>query len=331
MQQTVGIRCDDRRRHLYVVGKTGMGKSTLLQNLIGEDIVAGRGCCLVDPHGDLADSVLAAVPSYRTNDVILFDAGDHAHPVAFNPLADVLPDRRPLVASSILTAFKKLYADSWGPRMEHILRNSVLTLLEVPGSSLVSLARLLGDARYRDSLVSRLEDPVVRAFWQREFAAMPARLQAEAIAPVQNKVGHFVSSPLLRNILGQPRSTINLRTIMDCGQVLIVNLSKGRIGEDASDLLGALLVSSIQLAAMSRADAEESQCPDFFLYVDEFQSFATESFASILSEARKYRLCLTLANQYLVKMEESIAAAVFGNVGSLLTFQVCAPGCRVDC
>jgi hypothetical protein len=321
-KQEIGIRGDDRRRHLYVVGKTGMGKSTLLQNLLGEDIGKGRGCGLIDPHGDLVEAVLAAVPSQRTNDVVLFDAGDRAYPVAFNPLADASPERRPLVASAILTAFKKIYADSWGPRMEHIFRNSLLTLLEVPGASLVSLVRLLGDARYRDTVTSCLSDPVVRAFWQQEFAGMPARLQAEAIAPIQNKCGQFVSSPLLRHILGQPRSTIDLRKIMDTGQVFLANLSKGRVGEDASDLLGALLVSSVQLAAMSRADAAEAERRDFFLYVDEFQSFATESFASILSEARKYRLCLTLANQYLAQVDEPVAAAVFGNVGSVFSFQV---------
>jgi hypothetical protein len=317
-----GIRPDDRRRHLYIVGKTGMGKSTLLLNLLTADIAAGHGCCLVDPHGDLAEAILPQIPSKRTNDVILFDAGDQSHPIAFNPLADCDPQARPLVASGMLAAFKKLYGDSWGPRLEHIFRNCLLALLEIPGASLVSIVQLLGDGAYRRSIVNRVRDPVVRSFWLNEFAAMPAKLQAEAIAPIQNKVGHFVSSPLLRHILGQPRSTIDLRRIMDRGQVLIINLSKGRTGEDASSLLGSLLITSLQLAAMSRADVREDQRPDFHLYVDEFQHFATESFATVLSEARKYRLSLTLANQYLAQMDDATAAAVFGNAGSLLSFQV---------
>lgn len=321
-RRTVGIRTEDRRRHLYIVGKTGMGKSTLLSNLLVDDIRAGRGCCLVDPHGDLAEAVLAAVPSQRTNDVVLFDAGDQQHPVSFNPLADCSPQARPLVASGMLSAFKKLYGDSWGPRMEHIFRNCLLALLETPGASLVSLVQLLGDVRYRQKVVNRVTDPVVRAFWQQEFAALPPKFQAEAIAPIQNKVGQFVSSPLLRHILGQSRSTIDLRRVMDEGRVLIVNLSKGRVGEDAANLLGSLAITALQLAAMSRADVSEAGRRDCYLYVDEFQNFATESFATILSEARKYRLCLTLANQYLDQMDEATAAAVFGNVGSLLCFQV---------
>ncbi|HEX4129567.1 MAG TPA: type IV secretory system conjugative DNA transfer family protein [Pirellulales bacterium] len=251
-----------------------------------------------------------------------FDAGDQNHPLAFNPLADCDSRSRPLVTSGILTAFKKIWGDFFGPRMEHIFRNCLLALLETPDASLVSLVQLLGDGAYRRSIVQRIRDPVVRSFWLNEFAGMPQKLQAEAIAPIQNKVGQFVSSPLLRHILGQPRSTIDLRQIMDRGQVLVVNLSKGRVGEDASSLLGSLLITSLQLAAMSRADVREDQRPDFHLYVDEFQHFATESFAIVLSEARKYRLSLTLANQYLAQLDEATAAAVFGNAGSLVSFQV---------
>jgi hypothetical protein len=227
-----------------------------------------------------------------------------------------------LVASGIVSAFKKLYSDSWGPRMEHILRNALLALLEVPGTSLLSLLRMLSEAKYREAILKRVTDPVVSAFWNREFAAMHAKLQVEAIAPIQNKVGHFVSSPLTRNIVGQSRSTIDLRRIMDEGKVLIVNLSKGRIGDDASPLLGSLLVSAIQIAAMSRSNVAEADRRDWYLYVDEFQNFATESFATILSEARKYRLNLTIENKYLAKLDEATAAAVFGNVGTLLCFQV---------
>lgn len=317
-----GMKLDDRRRHLVIVGKTGMGKSTLLQNLVTSDIAAGHGVGLVDPHGDLAEAILELVPRQRTNDIVLLDAGDRANPVAFNPLACNDPTQRSLVVSGIVSAFKKLYGESWGPRMEHILRNALLTLIAVPGASLLSLLRLLADKGYREAILRTVADPVVRSFWIDEFGSWSERYRTEALAPVQNKLGHFLSSPVLRAITGQARSTIDLRRIMDRGQVLLVNLSKGRTGEDASALLGALLVTSIQQAAMSRADVPEAARRDFFLYVDEFQNFATDSFATILSEARKYRLSLTLAHQFLAQLPEATAAAVFGNVGSLVSFQV---------
>ncbi len=328
-RQRFGVLPDDRLRHAVVIGKTGMGKSTLLQQLIASDLAAGRGLALVDPHGDLTEAVLRSVPRSRSNDVILFDAADADFPVAFNVLACADPSQRPLLASGILAAFKKLFADSWGPRLEHILRNSLLTLLEVPGSTLVSLLRLLGDARFRQQIVQKISDPVVRGFWQQEFAGMPPKLQAEAISPVQNKVGHFVSSPLLRNIVGQPTNLLDLRQILDEGKVLLVNLSKGRLGDDASGLLGSLLVTALQLAAMSRADVPEDYRRPFFLYVDEFQNFATESFATILSEARKYRLGLTLAHQYLAQLDDATRAAVFGNVGTMVAFQVGADDAEI--
>ena len=324
-----GIRPDDRLRHLAILGKTGMGKSTLLYNLLTTDIAAGRGVCLIDPHGDLAESLLSAVPRHRTNDVVLFDAGDREYPLAFNPLSCRDADRRPLVAAGVLSAFKKLYSDSWGPRLEHILRNALLALLEVPGTSLVSVLSLLSDAKFRQRITAMVSDPVVKAFWEREFASMHPKLQVEAIAPIQNKVGAFVSSPLLRNIVGQSVNRLDLRKVMDEGQVLIVNLSKGRIGEDASTLLGSLLVTSLQIAAMGRADIPEEQRREFHIYVDEFQNFATDSFATILSEARKYRLSLTLANQYLAQMNEQTESALFGNVGTLLAFQVGARDAEV--
>jgi hypothetical protein len=328
-REPCGILPDDRRRHVVVEGKTGMGKSTLLQNLIGSDIAAGRGVGLIDPHGDLCEAVLASVPARRTNDVILFDAGDATHPIAFNVLSCPDPALRPLLASGILSSFKKLYREFWGPRMEHILRNALLAVLEETAPSLLSVLKLLSDRRYRDHLVPRLKDPVVRAFWEQEFAKWPVKLQSEAAAPVQNKLGHFVSSPLLRNILGQPRSTLDLRRAMDEGKVLLVNLSKGRIGDDASALLGSFLVTAIQLAAMSRAQLPEDARRDFYLYVDEFQNFATESFATILSEARKYRVSLTIANQYLAQMDEVTRSAVFGNVGTLVAFQVGAEDAEI--
>ncbi len=328
-REVFGIARDDRRRHLAVIGKTGMGKTTLLQNLIASDIATGHGVGLLDPHGDLAESLLDLVPSRRTNDVILFDVGDWEHPVAFNPLACPDPMQRPLVAASVLSAFKKLYADSWGPRLEHILRNALLALLEVPGTSLLSLQQMLANPSYRKTVVGQVSDPVVRSFWIDEFGAWNDRFRSEAVAPIQNKVGQFLSNPILRAITGQAKSTIDLPRAMDAGQVLIVNLSKGRVGEDASSLLGSLLVTSIQQAAMARAGVREEDRRDFYLYVDEFQNFATESFATILSEARKYRLNLTIANQYLAQMDEPTRDAVFGNVGSLVCFQVGAQDAEI--
>jgi hypothetical protein len=321
-RETFGMHLDHRRRHMAVIGKTGMGKSTLLLNLVASDIAAGHGTGLIDPHGDLAESILELVPPERTNDVVLLDAGDRDFPVAFNPLHCNNPAARPLIASGIVSAFKKLYGDSWGPRLEHILRNSLLALVAVPGTSLLSLLRLLSDQRYRAAILRKVDDPVVRAFWIDEFGSWNDRYRTEALAPIQNKVGQFLSNPILRAITGQARSTIDLRRVMDEGRVLIANLSKGRTGEDASGLLGALLVTGLQQAAMGRADVCEADRRDFFLYVDEFQNFATESFATILSEARKYRLSLTIANQYLAQMDDATRNAVFGNVGSLVSFQV---------
>lgn len=321
-KEEFGLRIDDRRRHLAIVGKTGMGKSTLLSNLITADIQAGRGVVLIDPHGDLAEQVLATIPSGRTGDVVYFDAGDREFPVAFNPLGHHDPGRRALVAAGVVAAFKKLFADSWGPRLEHILRNALLAVMESPDTTLISLQRMLFDSSFCKGIVSRVSDPAVAAFWQTEWSSWRDAYRNEAIAPVVNKLGHLLSNPILRSVVGQKHGRVDLRQIIDTEQVLIANLSKGRIGEDASNLLGSFLIASLQLAAMSRADVTEEQRRDCFLYVDEFQNFATDSFATILSEARKYRLNLTIANQYLEQIDESVLAAVFGNIGSLLSFQV---------
>ena len=322
LKDEFGLMLDDRRRHLAIVGKTGMGKSTLLNNLVTADIQNGRGVVLIDPHGDLAEEIADQVPRSRTADVLYFDAGDREYPIAFNPLSHHDPSQRALVASGVVAAFKKMFADSWGPRLEHILRNALLALLESPNTTLISLNRMLFDAAYCKGITSRVSDPAVSAFWATEWKGWRESYRNEAIAPVLNKLGHFLSNPILRSIVGQERSRVDLRRIIDNEQVLIANLSKGKIGEDACNLLGSFLISSLQLAAMSRADMAEAERRDCFLYVDEFQNFATDSFAAILSEARKYRLNLTIANQYLEQIEDSVLAAVFGNVGSLLSFQV---------
>ena len=319
--RSFGIKREDRRRHVAVIGKTGMGKSTLLLGLIANDLQAGRGVCLIDPHGDLAETVLRYIPKRRTNDVILFDAGDREYAPAYNPFDCGPGQDRSLTAASIVMSFKKLFGDSWGPRLENTLRNAVFALLEVPGSSFETLMRLLSDRHFRDCVVAQVQDPIVRDYFLNVFAAKSRREQEETVSPIQNKVGQFLSSPLVRAIVTQP-GKIHLREIMDREQILIVNLSKGRIGEDATTLLGSLLVSGLQQAAMSRSDIPEAERRDCYLYVDEFQNFATDSFATILSEARKYRLNLTIANQYLDQMEEGTRQAVFGNVGSLFCFQI---------
>jgi len=317
-----GIKPLDRRRHIYVIGKTGMGKSTLLENMIYSDIMAGKGVGLIDPHGDLSDAILSFIPPNRTNDVVLIDPADKEYAVAFNMLENVDPALNSIVCSGLIGIFKKIYAESWGPRLEHILRNTILALLEYPGTTMLGITRILQDEEFRKKIVKKIEDPVVKSFWVNEFAKMSDRLRTEAISPIQNKVGQFLSSHTIRNIVGQPKSTVDLRFCMDKGKIVIINLSKGKIGEDNSALLGAMFITKFQLDAMSRAAIPEKDRKDFYLYVDEFQNFATESFATILSEARKYRLNLTMANQYIAQMPDEVRDAVFGNVGSILSFQV---------
>jgi hypothetical protein len=277
---------------------------------------------VIDPHGDLAEAVLRFVPKSRTNDVILFDPSDKDFPVAFNVLEGKNPEQRGLIASGLIGVIKKLNIDSWGPRLEHFLRNTVLALVEAPDTTMLGITRMLVDKVYRAKILHYVEDPMVRSFWETEFSALAPQKLAEAVGPIQNKVGQFLSTPVIRNIVGQPKSTLDLRFAMDTGKIVIVNLSKGKIGEDNSALLGSLLVTKFQLDAMSRADIPEKDRKDFYLYVDEFQNFATDSFATILSEARKYRLNLTMANQYVAQMSEEVQAAVFGNVGSLVSFQI---------
>ena len=321
-RKTFGIRRDDRRKHIYVIGKTGMGKTTLLENMAIQDIRRGEGLGVIDPHGEFAEKMLDFVPPDRLGEVIYLNPADLDWPIAFNVVEKVEPEQRHLVASGLIEVFKKIWSESWGPRLEYVLRNVILALLEYPGSTLLGIMRMLTDRTYRKEVVSKITDPVVKSFWTKEFERYPYQFAAEAVAPIQNKVGQFLTSPVIRNIVGQTRSAINLREVMDKGKILIVNLAKGRLGEDNSALLGAMLITKIQLAAMSRVDLPEEQRKDFYLYVDEFQNFATDSFVNILSEARKYRLSLTLANQYISQMPEAVRDAVFGNVGTIIAFRV---------
>ena len=308
---------------MYIVGKTGMGKTNLLENMAIQDIENGRGVCYIDPHGDTAEKLIKIIPSERINDVIYFNPADQNFPVAFNVMEKVDPEYRHLVASGLVGVFKKIWADSWGPRLEYILRNAILALLEYPGSTLLGVTRILVDKRYRQRVVEKVTDPVVKSFWVDEFTKWNERVLQEVISPIQNKVGQFISSSLIRNIVGQTKSSFDVRDVMDKQKILVMNLSKGRIGEDASALLGAMMITKIQLAAMGRVDIPEETRKDFYLYVDEFQNFATESFANILSEARKYRLNLVLANQYIAQIEEDgVRDSIFGNAGTIISFRV---------
>jgi len=308
---------------MYIIGKTGMGKTNLLENMAIQDIENGRGVCYIDPHGDTAEKLIKIIPSERINDVIYFNPADQNFPVAFNVMEKVDPEYRHLVASGLVGVFKKIWADSWGPRLEYILRNAILALLEYPGSTLLGVTRILVDKRYRQRVVEKITDPVVKSFWVDEFTKWNERVLQEVISPIQNKVGQFISSSLIRNIVGQTKSSFDVRDVMDKQKILVMNLSKGRIGEDASALLGAMMITKIQLAAMGRVDIPEETRKDFYLYVDEFQNFATESFANILSEARKYRLNLVLANQYIAQIEEDgVRDSIFGNAGTIISFRV---------
>jgi Type IV secretion-system coupling protein DNA-binding domain len=321
-----GIKTDDRRRHMYLIGKTGMGKTTLMENMVIQDIQNGHGVAFLDPHGDSVQRILDCVPASRINDVVYFNPADMEYPVAFNILESVDPKYKHLVASGLMGVFTKIWANLWSARMEYILNNTILALLDSPGNTLLGITRMYVDKKYRKKIVDNIKDPMVRAFWVDEFANYNEKYRTEAIAPIQNKVGQFLSSGIIRNIVGQPKSTIDLREIMDNQKILIMDLSKGKVGEDNSALLGAMLVTKIQLAAMSRTDIEEKDRKDFYLYVDEFQNFATESFATILSEARKYRLNLIVGHQYIAQLEEDkstkVRDAIFGNVGTIVVFRI---------
>lgn len=320
-----GIKAEDRTRHMYVIGKTGMGKSTLLENMAVQDIQSGEGLCFIDPHGKSAELLLNYIPEHRVKDVVYFAPFDIDYPIAFNVMEDVGYDKRHLVVSGLMATFKKIWVDAWSARMEYILSNTLLALLEYPGATLLGVNKMYADKEYRKKVVANITDPAVKSFWVDEFAKYTDKFAAEATPAIQNKIGQFTNNPLIRNIIGQPKSSFDIRKMMDERKILIVNLSKGRVGESNANLLGAMIITKVYLAAMSRADASEKQMkalPNFYLYVDEFQSFANESFADILSEARKYKLNLTIAHQYVEQMTDEVRAAVFGNVGTMIVFRV---------
>ena len=316
-----GLFGNDRRRHCYTIGKSGVGKSTLLKNMMIQDIMAGHGVGFIDPHGDDAEDLLNLIPSQRMRDVVYFNPGDRAFPMGLNLLRNFEGIPRDMVVSAIVSAFKSVWGDFWGPRMQHILSAVIASLADCENTSILGIQRMLLDEQYRSWVVRQVKDPLVRYFWTHEFPQYK-RIQAEALGPIQNKVGQLTMSPILRNILGQVGTAFDARFIMDKQKIFIANLSKGKLGEDKSNLLGALLVTQFQFAAMSRTDIPQQDRKDFFLFVDEFSSFATDSFASILSEARKFRLCLTLSNQFTEQLRPEIRAAIFGNVGSIISFQI---------
>jgi hypothetical protein len=321
-EQPFGLSRVDRRHHCYVIGQTGSGKTTLLKNLILQDIEAGEGVGVIDPHGDLAEELLDHVPRTRTDHVVYFNPADLDYPIGFNLLRTAPTESRHLAASGIVGAFKSIWRDSWGPRLEYILYASLAALLDCENATLLGVQRMLSDRNYRDWVVRQVKDPVVRSFWEREFAGYDKRLASEAVAPIQNKIGQLLMSPPIRNILGQVRSKVDPAFMMDTGRIFIANLSKGRLGEDKSNLLGAVLVSQFQLAAMARAGVPSEERRAFHLFVDEFQNFASDSFASILSESRKYALSMVLSHQYTQQLRTEVQDAVFGNVGTLISFRV---------
>jgi hypothetical protein len=321
-RRVFGIKQADRRSHMYLIGKTGTGKTTLLERMIEQDITSGAGLVLLDPHGDLVERLLLKVPENRKDDLIYFNVPDTVNLLGFNPLQNIIPAKRPLAASGLLEAFKKIWAESWGPRLEHILRNALLVLLDQPEANLGDILRLLDDSEYRKNAALNVANAQVRHFWLREYDDYPARFRAEAIAPIQNKVGAFLSNPILHGILTKTQSDFDLRQVMDQGKILLVNLAKGKIGEDSAALLGAMLVSKIGQTALSRADMPESNRRDFFVFLDEFQNFTTLSFASMLSELRKYRVNLILAHQYLSQLDLQIRDAILGNAGTIVSFRL---------
>lgn len=315
-----GIKEGDRRRHIWSIGKTGTGKSTLIANMAIDDFKKNRGVAVIDPHGDLCETLLDYIPKRRINDTIYFNPADKEHPIAINPLEVGSKGEAELVVSGLMSIFTKVWANVWSARMEYILRNSFMTLAQVPETTIEDVLKLFVDKNYRRKILEKISDRNLISFWKDEFEKMPDRLQKEAVSPIQNKVGQFATSPMVRRIIGNPKSSISIDDIMNQGKILLINLSQGRLGEDNSSLLGAIMITKTQLAAMRRVDTKEEKRKDFFLYVDEFQNFATTSFIKILSEARKYRLNLTLANQYMAQIPEDVQKAILGNAGTIVSF-----------
>ncbi|AKM80975.1 MAG: hypothetical protein UT13_C0001G0011 [Candidatus Pacebacteria bacterium GW2011_GWF2_38_9] len=315
-----GLLRSDRRRHVYVIGKTGTGKSTLLANMAINDLKHNEGMCVIDPHGDLVETLLDYIPKHRINDVVYFDPSDQDRTVQINLFEGENVVHRELIASGIISVFQKLYSYSWGPRLEYILRNCLLTLLKSKESKLSDVLELLTNKNFRDKIVENLDDPILKSFWVNEYNKMQDRQRQESIASILNKVGQFVSSPIVRNVVNTNQSSFSIEELMAQGKILLVNLSQGRLGEDNATLLGAMMITKIQLAAMARVNVEEKDRRDFYLYVDEFQNFATDAFIKILSEARKYHLNLTLANQYIDQIPEEVRQAIFGNCGNIISF-----------
>jgi Predicted ATPase len=324
-----GIKRVDRRAHLYILGKTGTGKSTLLEALMLDDLKKGFGFALLDPHGDLVKRIKSLIPDDRRDDLIDFDAANPEQPYGFNPLANITPGKRTLACSGLIHVFKHLWADSWGPRLEYILRNSLLLLLDYPDAKLTDIQKLLTDKVFRRKAVGFSRNKQIVEFWTKEYDKYPERLKAEAISPIQNKVGAFLTHPLLQKILTSPEKPLSMRKIMDEQKILLVNLAKGSIGEDISNLLGSLLISRFDLAALSRADTPEKDRRDYTLYLDEFHNFTTQSLVLMLSELRKYRLSLVLAHQYLSQLEINIRDAILGNVGTVIVFRIGAADAEV--
>jgi hypothetical protein len=324
-----GIKNQDRLRHIYVIGKTGVGKSTLLLNMAISDIRRGNGLAVLDPHGDLAETILNYIPSDRINDVIYFNATDTAFPVGFNPLQSISKDQYNLVVSELISAFKNIWTDSWGPRLEYILRFSLLTLLEYPGATLLDIQPLLTNQAFRNNVLTYVTQMHVYAFWKTEFDKYLPSFRVEAITSILNKTGVFITSEVLKNIVGQKKSSIDIRTVLDEKKIVIINVAKGQVGEEASAILGSFLITAIQVAALSRSSLQEHQRTPFYLYIDEMHTFITLSFARMLSESRKYGLALFLTHQYLDQLPEQIRSAVFGNVGTLVSFRVGAEDAQI--